>query len=474
VATRKQLPKNQGLPVNIEAEQYVLGSILMNGSNYASVAEFLSEGDFALHKHQIIYRRIQDLYRRGDHIDRVTVANELLSNGELESVDGIAYLSSLDAGLPELFNLQSYVRIIRSKSAGRRMIFTCRNAAQSVMGGSDPLEAMNSMEGSLHEIESFLSADRRILNPGELIEVTEGGINAVLSPMASPPISTGYPKLDEIIYGIIPGKVYTLGGDVTGGKSAFALNISHYIARKDTPVLFFSLEMSREDLIQRMVASEAMIPLWKIKRNLMDYGERRDAMFVMKHISHYPIYIDDDGFLTVSDLHAKISRMVREKAIKLVVIDYLQIMDWQNEKNPIKFHREEEAIPYITRNIHMYAKRFGVAILLVSQLSRARARRTSDLKPKLSDLHGSSSIEKDSDVVMFMYREEMDKPNRAELKGKAELLVRKHRNGPQGDVNMRFEGQFTRFVEVDSTASTSYTSAQAQDKTQDEINERSA
>ncbi len=434
----------RGLPANLDAERFVLGAILMDDALYIQVAGALEAEDFSLEKHRRIFLRMGELYARGDRIDRVTVANELMKQNQLESVDGITYLVSLDEGLPTLANLESYVGIVKDKAILRRIIFTSRNLIdRCIIGEEEPDQILASAEESLLKLGDTRAGDA-LVNPRQILDEFDGGINAFLDPSRRiKGLSTGFLKLDEMTGGLHEGELVILAARPSMGKTALALNIAQHVAmfpEKKQTVAVFSLEMSRESLLTRMICAGARVDQQKFRAGYLNQDERRRLARTASDLVQAPLFIDDTSGTHLMDIHAKLRRLKSEHGLSLVVVDYLQLMSGRG-----RFENRNQEISTISRGLKLLAKELKVPMLVLSQLSRAPETRPGDHRPQLSDLRESGSIEQDADLVSFIFREEVYKPDREDLRGMAELLLAKQRNGPTGRVNLVFLKEFTKF-----------------------------
>jgi replicative DNA helicase len=436
------LALEKGLPANLDAERLVLGSILMNDNVYLQVAGALDIEDFSLEKHRRIFLRMKDLYERPERIDRVTVANELMKAGQLESVDGLSYLISLDEGLPEIANLDAYIRIVKDKSTLRRLIFAAQGVInRCLIGEEEPDEILAGAEESLLKLGEG-RAREHLTAPGIIVDNFPGGANAFLDPSQRiRGLSTGFTKFDEMTGGLHAGELFILAARPSMGKTALALNMAQHIAthpRMKKPVAVFSLEMSSSSLLTRLVCAAARVDNHKFRAGYLNQEERRKLQVALADLTESPLYLDDTAGANLMDVHSKLRRMKSEHGLSLVVIDYLQLMSGRGE------NRNQE-VSALSRGLKLMAKDLDVPFLVLSQLSRASETRPGDHKPQLSDLRDSGSIEQDADLVAFIYREEVYKKDREDLRGLADLIIAKQRNGPIGTVPLRFLGQYTRF-----------------------------
>lgn len=438
------LALQRGLPGNIDAERFVLGAILADDSNFVQVAGSLDIEDFSLEKHRRIFLRMSELATRGERVDRVTVANELMKHGQLESVDGLSYLIELDNGLPQVFSIESYVRIVKDKSILRRIIFTSQKLIdRALIGEEEPDEILAGAEESLLRLGET-RARQALVNPGQIIREFEGGLSVFLDPSKRiKGVSTGFRKLDEMTAGLHEGELIIIAARPAMGKTAFALNMAQHVALNPTDprtVAVFSLEMSKESLLTRMVCASARVDQQKFRAGYLNQEERRRLQMAAMQMVEAPLFIDDTAGTHLMDIHAKLRRLQAEHGLGLVVVDYLQLMNTKGRSE----NRQQE-VSTISRGLKLMAKELRIPFIVLSQLSRAPETRPGDHRPQLSDLRESGSIEQDADVVAFIYREEVYNRDREDLKGKAKLIIAKQRNGPTGDVNLVFLREYTKF-----------------------------
>ena len=436
------LALEKGLPCNLDAERFVLGSILMDDSHFVQVAGTIEGDDFSLEKHRRIFHRMGELNHRGERIDRVTLANELLRYNELESCDGLSYLVSLDDGLPRIFNLDSYVRIVKDKSILRRIIFTSQHLMNRCMvGEEDPQQILAGAEESLLKLGDS-QAKSGLASPQQVIEEYQGGLNAFLDPSKRiKGISTGYTKLDEMTGGLHAGELIILAARPSMGKTALALNIAQHVAtRLNETVAVFSLEMSKESLLTRLLCASARVDSQRFRAGYLNQDERRKLQTAAAQLVEAPLFIDDTAGASLMEMHAGLRRLQQQRKLGLVVVDYLQLMSGRG-----RFENRNQEISAISRGMKLLAKELNVPMLVLSQLSRAPETRQGDHRPQLSDLRESGSIEQDADLVAFIFREEVYKRDREDLRGMAELLISKQRNGPIGKVDLVFLHHLTKF-----------------------------
>lgn len=438
------LALQRGLPANVDAERFVLGAILMDDSNFVSVAGTLDLEDFSLEKHRRIFLRMTELAARGERLDRVTLANELMKHGQLESCDGLSYLIELDNGLPQLFALDGYLRIVKDKSIMRRIVFASQKLIdRALMGEEEPDDILAGAEETLLKLGES-RARQTLVNPGTIIREFEGGLSVFLDPSKRiKGISTGFRKLDEMTAGLHEGELIIVAARPSMGKTAFALNMAQHITldpQDPRTVAVFSLEMSKESLLTRMVCASARVDQQKFRAGYLNADERRRLQMAAMQMVEAPLFIDDTAGANLMDVHAKLRRLQAEHGLGMVIIDYLQLMSSRGRSE----NRNQE-VSALSRGLKLMAKEMRVPFIVLSQLSRAPETRPGDHRPQLSDLRESGSIEQDADLVAFIYREEVYNRDRDDLKGKAKLIIAKQRNGPIGDVNLVFLKEYTKF-----------------------------
>jgi replicative DNA helicase len=437
------LALEKGLPSNLDAERLVLGSILLDDSQFIQVAGTVEPDDFSLEKHRRIFQRMGELSARGERIDRITVANELMRYNELESCDGLSYLVSLDDGLPKIPNLDSYIRVVKDKATLRRIIFTSQHLMNRCMvGEEDPEQILAGAEESLLKLgESRLKSS--LATPKQVIDEYQGGLNAFLDPSKRiKGVSTGFAKLDEMTGGLHGGELIILAARPSMGKTALALNIAQHVAtRLNQTVAIFSLEMSKESLLTRMLCATARVDSQRFRAGYLNQDERRKLQAAAAQLVEARLYIDDTAGINLMEMHAGLKRMQHQgKKPDLVIVDYLQLMSGRG-----RFENRNQEVSTISRGMKMLSKELNVPMLVLSQLSRAPETRQGDHRPQLSDLRESGSIEQDADLVAFIFREEVYRRDREDLRGLAELLVAKQRNGPIGKVDLVFLHHLTKF-----------------------------
>lgn len=431
----------KGLPANLEAERLTLGAVLVDPEAFPLVGGELTAEEFSLESHRRIFNRMSSIAERGERIDRVSLANELMRHSELESAGGLSYLMSLDEGIPQSLNVFGYVKIVKEKATLRKVIFTAQSVMDKAFLGVDEADHI------LAEAEeSFLNigasrAKNTLARPQEIID--EIGLDQFLDPSSRiKGISTGFTKFDEMTGGFREGELIIIAARPAMGKTAFALNIAQYVSgpRVQKPVAVFSLEMSKESLLTRMICAAARVDQHKFRTGFLNDDDRRQLAVAATDLMDAPLYLDDSPGINMMDIHAKLRRVQAERGLGLVIIDYLQLMQSRGGQE----NRTQE-VSSISRGMKLLSKELRVPIMALSQLSRGPETRPGDHRPQLSDLRESGSIEQDADMVCFLFREEVYKPDREDLKGRAELIISKQRNGPIGKIDLAFIHKFTKF-----------------------------
>ena len=432
-------------PHDIEAEQAVLGSMLTDSEAAASAIEVLRVEDFYREDHKAIYEAILNLYNRAEPIDIITLKAELTSIGKFEQVGGIEYLAELPEKVPTTTNAEKYIKIVEDKSMLRSLIKTA-NEIQAL--GYDPMQ----------EVEDIVdSAEKKIFN---LVQGrNQKGYTAVKDVLVESfalleklynqkqhitGVPTGFADLDYKTAGLHNSDLILIAARPAMGKSAFVLNIASYAAVKaNIPVVIFSLEMSKEQMVNRILASEAMVDSNKIRTGKIEDEDWTKIAEATGILSEAPIFIDDTPGISMTEIRAKCRKLKMEQNLGLVVIDYLQLIAGNSKRSGSR----EQEISEISRSLKILAKELNVPVIALSQLSRAPEQRP-DHRPMLSDLRESGAIEQDADIVMFLYRddyynEETDKKNIAEV------IIAKHRSGSVGTVELLWLSNYTKFANID-------------------------
>ena len=432
-------------PHDVEAEQAVLGSMLTDKDAVISAIEVLKEDDFYRTDNKSIYEAIMNLYNRAEPIDIITVKAELESLGKFEQVGGLEYLASLPDKVPTTANAMKYIKIVEEKSTLRNLIKT---ANEIIELGYDPTEDVSDiMEGAEKKIFNIMqNNDKKSYSPIKDILVDsftqlEELYNRKQHITGVP---SGFTELDYKTAGFHGSDLVLIAARPAMGKSAFALNIATNAAvRANVPVAIFSLEMSKEQMVNRILCSEAMVDSNKVRTGKLEEDDWTKLAGSIGPLSDAEIYIDDTPGISVMEIRAKCRKLKLEKNIGMVVIDYLQLVQGSNKRNGSR----EQEISEISRSLKILAKELNVPVIALSQLSRAVEQRP-DHRPMLSDLRESGAIEQDADIVMFLYRDDYYNPD-SEKKDIAEVIIAKHRGGSLGTVDLLWLGSYTKFVNLE-------------------------
>ena len=435
------------LPQNTEAEEAILGAILVNPHVITKVAETLKPESFYKPPHRYVYEAMLQLFNQNERIDIVSVSDVLSYNQKLETVGGRAFINDLSYNTITASNIEYYAKIVQEKAVKRALI----NAGSEIVGFGYDLnpvdESLDNAEKLIFDIVSqkavsdLTHVKDLVLDTYEKIEYRyehKGELSG---------IPTGFYELDAVMSGLQKSDLIIVAARPAMGKTSFALNIAQHAALKNnTPVAIFSLEMSKEQLMQRMLCSEAEIDAQRVKTGNMQSKDWEKLANAMNAFTMAPIYIDDTSGATITDIRAKCRRLkMEEKNLGLVLIDYLQLMESSGREDRM------QQISAISRGLKILARELDLPVIALSQLSRAVESRT-DKRPQLSDLRESGAIEQDADIVMFIYRDEYYKKNgeedevsKAVSKGNAEIIIAKHRNGPTDTIELLFQNNITKF-----------------------------
>ena len=432
-------------PHSVEAEQSVLGGLMLDNETWDKVADLVSEDDFYRRDHRLIYRSIRRLAEQGNPFDAVTLAETLDSLGELENAGGIQYLGTLAANTPSAANIKSYAAIVRERSVLRQMVQVANRIADSAFQpeGRSVGELLDEAEKAVYQIADQGARNKRgFVGMKDLLTAAVEKIDYLFSldnPITGVP--TGFDDFDQKTSGLQRSDLVIIAGRPSMGKTTFAMNIAENAAIKgQVPVAVFSMEMPGEQLAMRMMSSLGRIDQHRVRTGKLNDDDWPRLTSAVQILSDAPIYIDDTPGLSPTELRARARRLAREHGVGLIVIDYLQLM--QGSANAAKENRATE-ISEISRSLKALAKELNVPVIALSQLNRGLEQRT-DKRPIMSDLRESGAIEQDADVIVFIYRDEVYNEDSND-KGMAEILIRKQRNGPIGVTRLAFLGQFTRF-----------------------------
>jgi len=430
-------------PHDVPAEQCVLGGMLLSKDAISDVIEVIRPGDHYRPAHQIVHEAVLDLYARGEPADAITVANELSRRGDLQRIGGAPYLHTLIASVPTAANAGYYARIVRERAILRRLVEAGTRIVQ--MGYAGDADADDMVDRAQAEV--YAVTDRRIAEDyHSLSEIMPGALDEIESigsrggQMTGVP--TGFADLDALTNGLHPGQMVVIAARPAVGKSALALDFARSATiRHNQPTVLFSLEMGRNEITMRLLAAEAKVPM-----NLMRTGQLSDDDWNrlarrMSEVVDAPLFIDDSPNMSLMEIRAKCRRLKQRHELKMVIIDYLQLMS-----SPKRVENRQQEVSEMSRSLKLLAKELEVPVIALSQLNRGPEQRQ-DKKPMLSDLRESGSIEQDADVVILLHREDAYEKESPRA-GEADLIVAKHRNGPTATVTVAFQGHYSRFVDM--------------------------
>jgi len=432
-------------PHDLAAEQCVLGGMLMSKDAISDVMEVIQPGDYYRPAHQLVHEAILDLYGRGEPADAVTVADVLGKRGELGRVGGATYLHTLIASVPTAANAGYYARIVRERAILRRLVEVGTRIVQlGYAGDADADELVDRAQAEIFGVTERRASEDYLpladIMPGTLDEIEAIGSRG--GGMAGVP--TGFADLDSLTNGLHPGQMVVIAARPAIGKSTLALDLARAAAVKHRlATVIFSLEMSRNEITMRLLSAEARVALHAMRTGQMGEEDWTRLARRMSEVVDAPLFIDDSPNMSMMEIRAKCRRLKQRQDLKLVIVDYLQLMS-----SPRRIDNRQQEVSEMSRSLKLLAKEIDVPVIAISQLNRGPEQRT-DKRPMLSDLRESGSIEQDSDVVILLHREdayERESPRA----GEADLIVAKHRNGPTATVTVAFQGHYSRFVDMAS------------------------
>ncbi len=439
-----EIALERSLPHNLDAERSVLGAILLENHALNAAIEKLKSEDFFLDQHRRIFEKMIELGEAQHAIDLVTLTEELHRRGELDAAGGAAYLAQLVDGVPHIVNVDHYARIVKEKAILRNLIHAAHAIQQQALDADDEADAILDRAESL----IFELAEARIhaglVGVKDLVRDNYARLERIFSEgRRVTGLATGYTQLDNQTAGLQPSELIILAARPSMGKTSLALNIAENVALgKREHVAIFSLEMSKESLLLRLLSSEARVDAHKFRTGHMGKDDWRRITESLGRLAEAPLWIDDSASVTVTEMGAKARRLKRDKGLALVVVDYMQLIAARG-----RFGNRNEEVSSISRALKGLAKELKVPVLVLSQLTRAPER--DERRPQLADLRESGAIEQDADVVLFIHRPNFYKADMSdEDRAKTELLVAKQRNGPTGTLNFVFLSKHTRFEEA--------------------------
>ncbi len=441
-------------PHNQEAEQSVLGSLMLSKDAIVKIADFLQPEDFYKKDHSIIYETILELYEEHDPIDVLSISNKLEEKNKLEEVGGAGYIASLVNSVPSASHVLHYAKVVQKKAMLRRLISAAEHIAETGYSGAEDIDKLlDEAEQRIFKVsQKYLKQDfvpiKSILeNAFDRIDELHKEDNSLRG------VPTGFPDIDNVLAGFQKSDLIILAARPSIGKTTIALDMARQIGvQAKIPVGIFSLEMSADQLIDRMLAAQANIDLWRLRTGKLrdkgpenDFEKLNEAMGVL---SEAPIYIDDTASANIMEMRTMARRLQSEHNLGLIIIDYLQLMEGRKSNSESRVQEISE----ISRALKQLARELNIPILALSQLSRQVESRSPQI-PKLSDLRESGSIEQDADVVMMLYREDREKPDTPN-KNIVEVIIAKHRNGPLGKASLYFQEESTTFKSLEKIHST--------------------
>ncbi len=430
-------------PHSVEAEQAVLGGLMLDNQSWDKIADRISHEDFYRHDHRLIFNSLMDLARKDKPFDVLTVSDSLKTQNNLEEAGGEVYLFELANNTPSAANISAYSDIVRERSVLRQLISAAHDIADVAFHpeGRDSLEILDEAERRVFEISEKKSRGGGAQDIKELLAKAAERIDTLFhSKEHITGLATGFTDLDEKTSGFQDSDLIIVAGRPSMGKTAFAMNVAETAAIKSKkPVLVFSMEMPGESLAMRMMSSLGRIDQHKVRTGQLEDDDWPRLTSAISMLSEAPLFIDDTPALSPIEMRARARRIAKEHGdLGLIVVDYLQLMQVSGTKE----NRTME-ISEISRNLKALAKELNVPIMALSQLNRSLETRT-DKRPVMSDLRDSGSIEQDADVILFIYRDEVYNENSPD-KGTAEIIISKQRNGPIGKIHLTFLGKYTRF-----------------------------
>jgi replicative DNA helicase len=434
-------------PHNLEAEQSVLGSMMLSKTAIGDVLETLRPDDFYREAHIRIAEAIRDLFSSGEPVDAITIPDELERRGQLESAGGRPYVHTLVHGVPHAGNARFYAQIVSEHATLRRLIDAASRIAQQCYEVPDDIEEMVNRAG---ELIYGVAAGRIHTDFRPIGDLLREGMDALDRLAAHESdvtgVPTGFRDLDMRLSGLQKQNLVLVAARPAMGKSSFVMNIAHHVALSERiPVVIFSLEMSEMEIVQRLICSEARVDTKALRSGKLSDSDWTKVSSAVGRLDGAPLYIDDTPSISMMEIRAKCQRLKRKEDLGLVIVDYIQLMT-----STRRTENRVQEVSDISRSLKILAKELEVPVLAVSQLSRQPEQGGGDRRPHLAHLRESGALEQDADVVMFIYRDEVynqDTPAR----GEAEVIVAKHRNGPIGTDKLAFLGQFTKFADLART-----------------------
>ena len=433
----------RSLPNDLLAEQSALGGMLLSAEAAAEVFDYVKAHDFYTPKHETIFNAIVTLYGRGEPTDVITVTDELTKQGNIVRAGGADYLHTLTSIVPTAANASYYAQIVRDKAVLRRLVEVGTKIAQMGYANEGEVEELvNQAQADVYKVASEGVGDE-YSTLGDSMQAAIDEIEAAQQRGGDlVGVPTGFLELDDMTHGLHPGQLVIIAARPAVGKSTLALDIARHAAiRSDKATIFFSLEMGRTEIAMRMLSSETSIPLQNLRKGTVENQDWTRIVSVRTSLNSAPLYIDDSPNLTLVEIRAKCRRLAKQMNLKMIVIDYLQLLT-----SGKKVESRQQEVSEFSRALKLLAKELNVPVIAISQLNR-QAEQTKDKKPEISHLRESGSLEQDADVVILLHREgigEKDHPRA----GEADLILAKQRNGPTGTIVVSFQGRYSRFANM--------------------------
>jgi replicative DNA helicase len=432
-------------PQSLEAEMSILGGLMLNHDSFDTVADQIDVMDFYSPAHQKIYSAVKELHSKGKPVDLVTVTDQLQVRNEFDSVGGFVYLTQLLEKTISSANIAAYTQIVKQKSLLRRLISTSTSIIDSAFSSEQDVQSiLDFAEGEILKVSENTTSEGLV----DSMQIVKDSIKKIeflyQQKEEITGIPTGFAQLDRMTAGFHPGQLIVVAARPSMGKSAFSINLaSHAALRAKKSVAFFSLEMSKEDVMVRLLSSEAKVHMSSLRNGRLQDSDWPRLIAAAGTISEAKLYVDDSAGISPYEVRARARRLKAKGELDMIVIDYLQFMQ-------LKQTRESRAVEVseISRQLKSIAKELHIPVIALAQLNRAVEGRT-DRRPMLSDLRESGSIEQDADIIMLLYREEYYDKEDPEKKGKSTVIIGKQRNGETGDVQLRFEGQYQLFRDAE-------------------------
>jgi replicative DNA helicase len=446
----------EGLPASVHNEIAILGAMLQDAVAISDATGKLKIDDFSLDSHRRVYQAMLDLLAAGHAVDYLTVMDALSKRKELDAIGGPAYLAFLSEGIPKNLNIESYVRIVKDKSLLRQLMSIFSEGATRASDQSeDAVNVLGDVEAQLSEVADS-AIQRGFSGIAEIVASSFGSIDKLYEQGREiTGLATHYIEFDRMTSGLQDSELIIIAARPSMGKTAWAINIAQNAAVRDGKVVaVFSLEMSKESLLRRMLASEALVNSRKIQTGFLPKEDKGKLLAALERLMESKMFIDDTPGITLAEMRAKARRLKQQEGqLDLIMIDYLQLMTGSAGKKG--FENRNQEVSAVSRGLKALAKEMKVPVIALSQLSRASEQRGGDKKPMLSDLRESGSIEQDADVVAFIHRDSYYNKDEngdedPESKGKAEIIIAKQRNGPTGSVHLAYLSDYTRFENLQS------------------------